>query len=498
MRTSLRWLRIEPFVVLMTAAWIVGLFSVSTAPLQDLWRPLGVGLAIAIVLALLAGVLPRWGRWASLVLGGAWLLALGAWPLALALVLVSAWRLGIDALRRAQGRRPVREPAGHQVARVINALAAAALIVAVLSLANSGAVRIGAGAGAVDELATPDEPPNVVLVLLDGYPSSSVLAENFGYDNRAFEAALGDRGFDVVDDSRSNYNRTLLTLSSMLHLRYVDEVPALGEPRDGFAAQTRQLTAAVNDAPVPAMFREAGYRTVTIGSSYGEATITSMDETQTTGAMTLFEEQLLRYTTLGGWIIAQQPELVADQHRAGVLGVLERVEDLALDRDEPVFALAHVFSPHTPFVFGADGSPRSLQACYPRQCGLTTPEAGRIGLSSSEYAEGLTAQVEFLNSRLLEVVDALVERDPEVVVVLFSDHGARFDEGPTDEHFRTFLATRAPGHAQLLGDSITLVNVMPSLLNAYFGTDAPMRPDRFAWAPDEAPLEPQPVSAASE
>ena len=33
----------EPYLPALTAAWIVGLFTASTAPLQDLWRPLLIG-----------------------------------------------------------------------------------------------------------------------------------------------------------------------------------------------------------------------------------------------------------------------------------------------------------------------------------------------------------------------------------------------------------------------------------------------------------------------
>ena len=101
----------------------------------------------------------------------------------------------------------------------------------------------------------------------------------------------------------------------MLHMEYVEDIDALEDPGDGFATQTRQLSAAINQSPVPGMLADAGYRTVAIASSYGEATLVSADDVVDSPTMTMFEEQLLRYTTIGAWIIGTWPEVVAEQHR---------------------------------------------------------------------------------------------------------------------------------------------------------------------------------------
>jgi hypothetical protein len=48
-------------------------------------------------------------------------------------------------------------------------------------------------------------------------------------------------------------------------------------------------------------------------------------------------------------------------------------------------------------------------------------------------------------------VDALVEADPDAVIVLFSDHGGRYgSEG--DESHRSFLVAQNPGHPDLFAD----------------------------------------------
>lgn len=484
----LRRLRPEPFILALTAALIVFLFTASTAPLQDLWRPLIVGVVMAAVLSVAVAAIPGRGKWPTIAFSGIWFILLGIWPLAFGVSLVAGWRLTVDALRRRQGRAPVREPADQQVCRILTSLGAAALVIALVSLAMSGAVRLPATANA-DPLPAASDPPSVYVVLLDGYPALGTIEDEFGYDTAPFVAGLEERGFHVADRSRSNYNRTLLTLSSMLHMEYVESVPGLSHPQDGFARQNRQLTDAINLAPVPEMFDEAGYRTVSISSSYGEATVTSVDRVIDTGAMALFEEQLLRYTAAGKWLIQTWPDLVADRHRQGVLGVLAHLRNVPAEETSPVFALAHVFSPHAPFVFNADGSPRALLDCYPQRCGMTTPELDRLDIDAETYADALVAQVTYLNGQILRTVDAIAAADPDAVIVLFSDHGVRYQEGPSAEHFRTFLATRTPGQEDLFGDDVSLVNLFPMMLNAYFGTDLAMREHRSAWASDSAPLE---------
>jgi hypothetical protein len=484
----------EPYLPALTAAWITGLFTASTAPLPDLWRPLLIGIGLAVALGVIVRVASRGGRWAAIAVSAGWMLALGAWPFALLIALVVAWRGGVDLIRRRQGRRSLREAPDAQVTRVLGAIAASALLVTVVGVSTSGAVRLDGAVATPAALQAADAgPPSIYLVLLDGYPAGETLAADLGFDNSGFHAQLEDRGFDVASNSRSNYNRTLLTLASMLHMEYVDAIGPLGAPGDGFAAQSRQLTAAINRAPVPQMLAEAGYRTVAIPASYGEAALTSADEVVRSGTMTLFEEQLLRYTALGGWVIDQWPDLIAEQHRRGVLAVTNAFGGLATRSDPPLFALAHVFSPHTPFVFDSDGSAVPPLDCYPRRCGLTTPELSRLGIDADDYAEALTSQLTYLNTVLLTEVDRLLAADPSAVIILFSDHGARYEEGPSDEHFRTFFAARTPTRERLFADEVSLVDVFPILFGAYFGAELPTHAYRAGWAPDHAPLEVEPI-----
>jgi hypothetical protein len=66
------------------------------------------------------------------------------------------------------------------------------------------------------------------------------------------------------------------------------------------------------------------------------------------------------------------------------------------------------------------------------------------------------------------MVDGISARDPEGVIVLFSDHGARYSlEMQETEWPRSFLAARTPGHPNLFASEPTPTNILRTLLPTY-------------------------------
>ena len=62
--------------------------------------------------------------------------------------------------------------------------------------------------------------PDIYFIILDAYSREDLLKTAFGFDNQPFVDQLSALGFDVIPCSRSNYNATALSLSSMLNLNY--------------------------------------------------------------------------------------------------------------------------------------------------------------------------------------------------------------------------------------------------------------------------------------
>ncbi|HEX2142151.1 MAG TPA: hypothetical protein VHK28_07775, partial [Candidatus Limnocylindria bacterium] len=112
--------------------------------------------------------------------------------------------------------------------------------------------------------------------------------------------------------------------------------------------------------------------------------------------------------------------------------------------------------------------------------------------------EGYVEQVRFANSRILQLLDSLLDgpRETWPIIVLMADEGPfpqryaedefAFDwpEASEEELFQKFgiltavlLPDSTPEEAGLYPD-ITAVNVMRAMLNAEFGTDLELLPDR--------------------
>jgi hypothetical protein len=165
-------------------------------------------------------------------------------------------------------------------------------------------------------------------------------------------------------------------------------------------------------------------------------------------------------------------------------------------REEPTFALAHILNPHYPYVFDADC--HSLPA---------RPNAGWANGRREAYLN----QVRCLNTLLLRTVTTLIQRSaPAPIILLVGDHGTNslgYSSAPSAEavspvqareRFGAFGAFFLPGGGgRHLAGSVTLVNVVPKVLNYYFGAGIPLAPDSLHMSLERTPYLFAPVDPAS-
>src|SRR4051812_12748535 len=167
-----------------------------------MFRSLLIALAAAGVLTALASLLTRnvhkGGLVASIVL-----FALVGWESpflvlsALVLIVVLVWL----AARITDGRVP-----WPRATFLLNVISTVFLVAVVVRLPMTpGAIDqvvrdLHQGAASIANDAGParvsDDPPDIVLILLDGYPRTDELARLFGFDNEPFLQSLEQRGFD--------------------------------------------------------------------------------------------------------------------------------------------------------------------------------------------------------------------------------------------------------------------------------------------------------------
>lgn len=116
--------------------------------------------------------------------------------------------------------------------------------------------------------------------------------------------------------------------------------------------------------------------------------------------------------------------------------------------DEPIFAFAHFLVPHPPFVIDQDGRCKSVSET-----------------KALSRRQNYLAQLEFANDAILDLVDSIIARSPDSVIVFQSD------EGPWPQ-------THAGEEVEFFGADVTAVdwmNVSPAMLKEKMGIPSAIR-----------------------
>lgn len=324
--------------------------------------------------------------------------------------------------------------------------------------------------------------PDIYYLIFDRYGSGEVLREHYAYDNGPFLDALRDRGFFVADKSRANYIKTPLSLVSSLNMEYLDGDSLSAQAASGGDSGVihRQLRGPLT---VPSELKKLGYRHVHIANWWEPgATNATADTVLRYEGSSEFSSAVLRMSALGAFGAGAQLDpydrAVLRQHTLFEFRSLERLAD----EPGPKFVYAHFLVPHPPYVFRSDGS-------YVPNEPIATPDE----------RESYLRQMEYVNGRILSLVDRLLARPAaeRPVIILQADEGPfpvrydadewRFDwhaatTEEMEEKFGILNAYHLPGvdpEEAGLYPSITPVNSFRVVLNAYFGTDLPLLPDRI-------------------
>jgi hypothetical protein len=346
--------------------------------------------------------------------------------------------------------------------------------------------------GIAGSVAAAPEAPDVYVVMLDGYPRADTLQSEFAFDNAPFLRSMASLGFEVAARSHSNYNLTLLTLTSFWNMAHVSDV--VGEP-PGFYFHAAALVQHINGGTGLAALRQAGYHVVSVPSGLTQTSIFIADDYGDTGQINSFEVSLLRAGAMPrllpgvqrAWLLQQQRDRIEAQ-----LNSLVTIADRPAER--PRFVFAHLMSPHAPIVFNADGSAQDTD-CIPESCGVWDEVRG------PDANRAMLGQLTHLNTLVLEAVTELIERShrPPVVIV-FSDHGSRHDLENRDEMLRNLFMSYTPDRPGLFPDDSSPINVIARLMNGYAGSSITLATEEAYQADYRTldtvgyfPLEPWPI-----
>ena len=331
--------------------------------------------------------------------------------------------------------------------------------------------------------------PDIYYIVFDGYERADLLREYYGYDNTAFINELKDRGFYVAEGSRSNYLNTNYSLNTSLNMIYYHDFPTPNLLRSKYNLQSNYVTE---------FLREQGYKIVVFDSGsddtndqYADIFVSpNFSETLVEQGINPFELLLVR-TTLARLFFGEQsqgpnataasPALGANreltERRERITHTFTHLPDFASD-DIPSFQFAHIFLPHFPFLYGAEGE--ELQ--YHENVNLYWYE-----VLPEDYVEFYNYQIDYLNQATLSAIDQILANTSKpVVIILQSDHGDEFFidwDAPSAEGVSTRSAILnavyfSDGDYETLYPTITPVNTYRVVLNHWFGTHYPMLADR--------------------
>ena len=445
----------------LASALVLGSYVQTAGHPLEMVRPLAVATVAALSVTLIGWALVRQlllAVWIGVVLVS-WILGR---ELALLSVGIGLGIIAVQLYRRWRNLAPVSVSTAFVIGPPV-----ALLGVAIYQLVAGGIVSL-------DDF-PPDGPPraatalegtlpSMYVLLLDGYPRADELQTAFGYDNGRFIEELDDLGFQIHAEATSAFGGTSWTLASTMledaaELHPYADIDSTPDLWATLRALRRQYLVNV---PMMDRLRGAGYRLEYVAPGVDLSEWRGWDRTHDSGQLTDTEALLIQRSPLkqilGDWLM--------DQLRSRIGASLRTWAETSEDPRQKV-SFAHIMSPHMPFLWGSEGRELPPGNCwYARRCSLFTVLTEELEMSHDEYGEHLGWQLEAINQRVLGPVRRIVAADPSAIVVIMSDHGARF-EPRSPERFHTFLATRIPHDPNLLtsepGPDTLFVRLLGSL-----------------------------------
>ena len=334
--------------------------------------------------------------------------------------------------------------------------------------------------------------PDIYYIILDGYGRQDILDALYEFDNSSFLTDLSDRGFYVAEEASSNYIQTMLSLSSSLNMDYLQTLKAKGTEIENRG----DLIELVENNKARAFLAQHGYQLIGFHNEY-KATIPDAeiyyDGTQSgiIHPLTAFESILIDHSMARvlSHVSALNKALIEmpyDTHRRHILFAFEKLQEApALDGN--YFVYAHIIAPHPPFVFDDDGD----AVFHDTPFTLNDANYYLREHSQKNYLTGYRRQVQYVNTLVLQTVDAILMRSTTPpIIIIQGDHGpgAYLHWGSLEntlpaERFGILNAYYFPdqNYAELY-PSISPVNSFRVLFNQFLDAEYELLPDRHYYS----------------
>lgn len=323
--------------------------------------------------------------------------------------------------------------------------------------------------------------PDIYFLLMDEYTSSLGLKQMFDFDND-LDSFLIDKGFSVQAKSRSNYNFTSFSMSATLNMNFIAGIKDIkGVTADDYSYTTRL----VRDNEVIKFLDAQGYDIVNYSIFDLAGHPSTVDQSFLPLKTKLITDRTLfaRMNEDIGWLLMTYwpfklfKRNYVLKHRDNNEDFIRLVkESPKIKTKKPRFIYAHLYMPHSPFYYDKNGNPKTNEAIYTEM--FTKPSSGYI-----EY-------LQYTNTRIREMVNSLLQDDPNAIIILLGDHGNRKKAvDPMPIHiFRNLNAVYYPDKNYTgLYDSITNINMFRVIFNKQFNQHFDLMKDSSVYLKDKKP-----------
>ncbi len=324
--------------------------------------------------------------------------------------------------------------------------------------------------------------PDIYYIILDGYARDDILNEFYEYDNNDFIEFLSDKGFFVARESRTNYNRTLLTLASTLNMTYLDEI-AEEVGRDQY--DRRPLMNLVGNNNVSDIFNAIGYSIIDISSGYHNIYFKNADiYLKTENKINEFENTLMNFTPLSYLLNYLLERSQYEIHREKVLSVFDGLK-YTYKINSQKFVFAHIFAPHPPFVFDKNGGKIIKKRPFNTSDGSMYHNNDYN--KQERYRELYVDYLQFVNHKMKETIDVIINNsESRPIIIIQSDHGPRMLHDwndPKNTNMKEWSSILNAFYIrgcdyEYIPDNITSVNTFRLILNKNFGSDINLLEDK--------------------
>jgi len=243
--------------------------------------------------------------------------------------------------------------------------------------------------------------PNIYLLIFDEYASIDFMKKYYNYDNSGISEYLEKLGFNISYTSHNESIKTSTVLTNLVNLDYIVDNTTSPAEKENYR----------NNNYLFKFLTEKGYTITGVGSTdyFGIENVAvdfTVSKTSTVSGETM-TDLLFRQTAIWPFYTVSYNE---DQER--ILNDFEYFKAMDNTRKNSCFTLCYFNFPHEPFYFDRYGRPY---------------EQPTSNWKEKKYYLG---QYIFATEKMREIAELLVENDPNSIIIIQSDHGARASSDP--------------------------------------------------------------------